>query len=263
MRNQRNQTNSLKHRDFIKKSVFESFMKNVQGGNLKEQISKVKVQRLMRGYFFYLLCSMLFVNAAFAQDNHAPLPPLPVEATFGNNRLHFQAVINRPVSANGKLSFFNLSTGAVDYSNTASETEIVVVNNLTYSLFGNIKLTGGAELHYKLGLVPQLGLQYFKANRTWLVLVNPSINMQPSKSTATIGIVEYKPALSQKTQLYTRAQVLYIQSLEDGKHARSAFMLRAGITKGKFTVGLGVNFDYYGPMKMEKDNVGLFTRLAL
>jgi hypothetical protein len=40
-------------------------------------------------------------------------------------------------------------------------------------------------------------------------------------------------------------------------------MLRAGITKGKFTVGLGANLDYYGPTKMEKDNVGLFTRLAL
>jgi hypothetical protein len=186
-----------------------------------------------------------------------------VEATFGNNRLHFQAVINRPVSANGKLSFFNLSTGAVDYSNTASETEMVVVNNLTYSLFGNIKLTGGAEWHYKLGLVPQVGLQYFKANRTWLVLVNPSINLQPSRSSATIAIVEYKPSISPKVQLYSRAQVLYIQSLQDGKHARSALMLRAGVTKGKFTVGLGANFDYYGPTKMEKDNVGLFTRLAL
>ena len=238
---------------------------------IKDQISKTNVQMSKWGRSFTIhhlpftilfLCSLLFTSATFAQD-HAPLPPLPVEATFGNNRLHFQAVINRPISANGKLSFFNLSTGAVDYSNTASETEMVVVNNLTYSLFGNIKLTGGAEWHYKLGLVPQVGLQYFKANRTWLVLVNPSINMQPSKSTATIGIVEYKPALSQKTQLYTRAQVLYIQSLEEGKHARSAFMLRAGITKGKFTVGLGANFDYYGPMKMEKDNVGLFTRLAL
>lgn len=207
--------------------------------------------------------SLLFASAAFAQDNHAPLPPLPVEATFGNNRLHFQAVINRPVSANGKLSFFNLSTGAVDYSNTASETEMVVVNNLTYSLFGNVKLTGGAEWHYKLGLVPQVGLQYFKANRTWLVLVNPSINLQPSRSSATIAIVEYKPSISAKVQLYTRAQVLYIQNLQDGKHARSALMLRAGITQGKFTVGLGANFDYYGPMKMEKDNIGLFTRLAL
>ncbi len=230
---------------------------------IKEQISNFKVQSAKQGYFFFLLCSLLFASAAFAQDNHPPLPPLPVEATFGTNRLHFQAVINRPVSANGKLSFFNLSTGAVDYSNTASETEIVVVNNLTYALFGNIKVTGGAEWHYKLGLVPQLGLQYFKANRTWLVLVNPSINLQPSKSTATIGIVEYKPALSQKAQLYTRAQVLYIQSLQDGLHARSALMLRAGVTQGKFTIGLGANFDYYGPMKMEKDNVGLFTRLAL
>lgn len=229
---------------------------------IKDQSSKFKVQNAKRGYFFFLLCSLLFANVVFGQD-HAPLPPLPVEATFGNNRLHFQAVINRPVSANGKLSFFNLSTGAVDYSNTASETEMVVVNNLTYALFGNFKVTGGAEWHYKLGLVPQLGLQYFKANRTWLVLVNPSINMQPSKSTATIGIVEYKPALSQKAQLYTRAQVLYIQSLEDGKHARSALMLRAGITHGKFTFGLGANFDYYGPMKNQKDNVGLFTRLAL
>ena len=230
---------------------------------IKEQISNFKVQSAKQGYFFFLLCSLLFASAAFAQDNHPPLPPLPVEATFGTNRLHFQAVINRPVSANGKLSFFNLSTGAVDYSITASETEIVVVNNLTYALFGNIKVTGGAEWHYKLGLVPQLGLQYFKANRTWLVLVNPSINLQPSKSTATIGIVEYKPALSQKAQLYTRAQVLYIQSLQDGLHARSALMLRAGVTQGKFTIGLGANFDYYGPMKMEKDNVGLFTRLAL
>jgi hypothetical protein len=234
---------------------------------IKEQSSKQKVQRGKWGRSFTIhhlpFTILIFCSVVVFGQDHAPLPPLPVEATFGTNRLHFQAVINRPVSANGKLSFFNLSTGAVDYSNTASETEIVVVNNLTYALFGNFKVTGGAEWHYKLGLVPQLGLQYFKANRTWLVLVNPSINLQPSKSTATIGIVEYKPALSQKAQLYTRAQVLYIQSLQDGLHARSALMLRAGVTQGKFTIGLGANFDYYGPMKMEKDNVGLFTRLAL
>jgi hypothetical protein len=246
---------SSKFREQIPKS-------KVQRGNIKEQSSKFKVQSAKQGYFFFLLCSLLFANVVFGQD-HAPLPPLPVEAVFGNNRLQFQAVINRPISADGKLSFFNLSTGMVDYKNTASETEMVVVNNLTYSLFGNIKLTGGAEWHYKLGLIPQLGLQYFKANRTWLVLLNPSLNMRPSKSLGTIGLVEYKPMLSKKTQLYTRAQILHIQNLQEGIHARSALMLRAGITQGKFTVGLGANFDYYGPLKMEKDNVGLFTRLSL
>jgi hypothetical protein len=230
------------------------------------QISKTKDQSSKRGHFFFMLFSLLTANAAFAQDNHAPAmpaPPIPVEATFGNNRVQFIGVLNRPVSANGKLSYFNLSMGMVDYSNTASETEIVIVNNLTYSLFGDIRATAGAEIHYKLGLVPQVGLQYFKANRTWLFLLNPNINFQPSRNFSTIGIVEFKPAISKDLSFYSKAQILHVASLSEGTHARSALMLRAGITKGKFTVGLGANFDYYGPMKIEKDNVGLFTRLAL
>ena len=84
-------------------------------------------------FILLLFCSVV----VFGQD-HAPAmpaPPIPVEATFGTNRLQFQAVINRPISANGKLSYFNLSTGAVDYNNTPSETEMVVVNNLTYTLW--------------------------------------------------------------------------------------------------------------------------------
>ena len=238
-------------------------MFKVQRGNSKDQSSMFKVQSAKGGYFFFLLCSLLFASATFAQDNHAPLPPIPVEATFGHNRIQFIGVINRPVSADGKLSYFNLSTGMVDYKNTASETELVIVNNLTYSLFGNIRATAGAEWHYKLGLVPQVGLQYFKANRTWLFLLNPNMNVQPSRAISTIGIVEFKPAISKDLSFYSKAQILHVASLSEGTHARSALMLRAGITKGKFTVGLGANFDYYGPMKMEKDNVGLFTRLAL
>ncbi|MEY2760282.1 MAG: hypothetical protein RLZZ96_182 [Bacteroidota bacterium] len=230
------------------------------------QISKFKDQSSKNIHFFFLLCSLLFAKAVFAQDNHAPsmpAPPIPVEATFGNNRVQFIGVLNRPVSADGKLSYFNLSMGMVDYKNTASETEMVIVNNLTYTLFGNVRATAGAEWHYKLGLVPQVGLQYFKANRTWLFLLNPNLNLQPSKAISTIGIVEFKPAISKDLSFYSKAQVLHVASLSEGTHARSALMLRAGITKGKFTLGLGANFDYYGPMKIEKNNVGLFTRLAL
>jgi hypothetical protein len=227
------------------------------------QSSKSNVQSSMRIHFFFLLCSLLFAKPAFGQENHAPVPPIPVEATFGNNRVQFIGVLNRPVSADGKLSYFNLSMGMVDYKNTASETEMVIVNNLTYALFGNIRATAGAEWHYKLGLVPQVGLQYFKANRTWLFLLNPNINFQPTRSISTIGIVEFKPAISKDLSFYSKAQILQVASLSEGIHARSALMLRAGITKDKFTVGLGANFDYYGPKKIEKNNVGLFTRLAL
>jgi len=213
--------------------------------------------------FFIFLYVLLLAPATYAQDNHAPLPPIPVETMFGNNRIQFIGILNRPVAKDGKLSYFNLSTGMVDYSNTADQTELVIVNNLTYSLFKNIRATAGAEWHYKLGLVPQVGLQYFKANRTWLFLLNPSINFQPSRSLSTIGIVEFKPAISKAISFYSRSQVLYVHNLSEGVHARSALMLRAGLGFSKFTVGLGTNFDYYGPKKMEKDNVGLFARLNL
>jgi len=209
------------------------------------------------------LYGLLLTPATHAQDNHAPLPPIPVETTFGNNRVQFIGVLNRPVTADGRLGYFNLSTGMVDYSNTPEETELVIVNNLTYSLFKNIRATAGAEWHYKLGLVPQVGLQYFKANRTWLFLLNPSINFQPSRALSTIGIIEFKPAISKTITFYSRAQVLYVQNLSESIHARSALMFRSGLTFSKFTIGLGTNFDYYGPMKMEKDNVGLFARINL
>jgi hypothetical protein len=217
----------------------------------------------MKLFSFIFLYALLLTSATYAQDNHAPLPPIPVESMFGNNRVQFIGVLNRPVTADGRLGYFNLSTGMVDYSNTATETELVIVNNLTYSLFKNIRATAGAEWHYKLGLVPQIGLQYFKANRTWLFLLNPSFNFQPSRSLSTIGIMEFKPAISKAISFYSRTQVLYVHNLSEGDHARSALMLRAGLSFSKFTIGLGTNFDYYGPKKMGKDNFGLFTRLNL
>jgi hypothetical protein len=212
--------------------------------------SSLRGQFSKKLFSFIFLYALLLTPATYAQDSHATLTPIPLEA-------------NRPVTADGKLSYFNLSTGMVDYSNTADETELVIVNNLTYTLFKNIRATAGAEWHYKLGLVPQVGLQYFKANRTWLFLLNPSFNFQPSRSLSTIGIVEFKPAISKAISFYSRTQVLYIQNLSESVHARSVLMLRAGLSFSKFTVGLGTNFDYYGPNKIRNDNVGVFTRLNL
>jgi len=231
-------------------------MSEMLSSNLGGQFSK-------KSFVFIFLFGLLLTPATYAQDKHAPLPPIPVETTFGNNRVQFIGVLNRPVSADGRLSYFNLSTGMVDYSNTPEETELVIINNLTYSIFKNIRATAGAEWHHKLGFVPQVGLQYFKANRTWLFLLNPSFNFQPSRSLSTIGIVEFKPAISKTISFYSRTQVLYVQNLSESVHARSTLMFRAGLTFSKVTVGLGTNLDYYGPMKMEKNNMGLFARLNL
>jgi hypothetical protein len=64
-------------------------------------------------------------------------------------------------------------------------------------------------------------------------------------------------------RLYTRLQGLLVQDIELGAHARSAINVRAGLTFGKYTVGLGSNFDAYGPEKFEKSHHGLFFQLRL
>jgi len=87
--------------------------------------------------------------------------------------------------------------------------------------------------------------------------------MLPNKNLETVGIFEYKPALSPKTRLYTRLQAMYNQDMTLEAHARSAYSVRSGISIKQFTVGLGSNLDYYGPLKFDKTNHGLFVQVRL
>lgn len=204
-----------------------------------------------------LLILCLFPLISFAQA------PIPAEVMFGDNRTNFLMILNRPVDAKGRFHFFNVTVGAADYQNTPSETEIVVNNSLTYALGHNFHATAGAQWHFKLGFVPTVGVEYLKARPDFLLVIFPTFNMLPNRNLETVGILEYKPALSPKTRLYTRLQAMYNQDMTLEAHARSAYSVRAGISIKQFTVGLGSNLDYYGPMKFDKTNHGLFVQVRL
>ena len=204
-----------------------------------------------------LLILSLFPLISFSQA------PIPAEVMFGNNRTNFLMILNRPVDAKGRFHFFNVTVGAADYQNTPSETEIVVNNSLTYALGHNFHATAGAQWHFKLGFVPTVGVEYLKARPDFLLVIFPTFNMLPNKNLETVGIFEYKPALSPKTRLYTRLQAMYNQDMTLEAHARSAYSVRAGISIKQFTVGLGSNLDYYGPLKFDKTNHGLFVQVRL
>ncbi|MHA8053764.1 hypothetical protein [Aquirufa sp. OSTEICH-129A] len=218
---------------------------------------------MKNGLLLFLGILLMGSSSLIAQQVGPPPAPIPVEVMFGNNRMNFQLILNKPIDAKGKFSFFNVTNGAVDYHNKNEETEIVVVNSINYDLGSNFKAGAGAQWHFKLGLVPILGVQYFKANPTWLLLVSPNICFLPTTNMEVVSLAEFKPVLSPKTRLYTRAQVLYNQVIEGGIHARSGYQFRAGISRQKFTYGLGMNFDYYGPFKAEKLNTGAFIRISL
>jgi hypothetical protein len=216
-----------------------------------------------------LLVSLLvFSINAFSQDTKAPqpvipAPPTPVELMLGNNRANLLMIMNRPIDSRKKFSFFNVTVGAADYKNNAAETDMVINNALLYNLGKHFNASMGLQWNYKVGLVPSVGIQYSKATPDYLIVIFPSYNFLPSAGVETVAITEIKPKLSNKTRLYTRVQGLYVQNIKLGVHAKSAFSLRAGLTYGKFSFGIGTNFDYYGPQKIEKANTGVFTQIKL
>jgi hypothetical protein len=206
---------------------------------------------------------LLFVFTCFLYPVLGQKAPLPVEVMAGNNRANLLIIINRPIDAAGKFNFFNVTVGAADYQNTPAETEMVINNSITYALGKGFAASSGLQWHYKLGFVPTIGMQFLKASPDYLIVIFPTYNFKPGPAFETVALAEYKPKLSDKLRLYTRLQGLLVRDLEKGTHARSGTSLRAGVTFDKFTIGLGSNFDAYGPLKFEKSNHGLFFQMRL
>lgn len=78
-----------------------------------------------------------------------------------------------------------------------------------------------------------------------------------------LALVEYKPEINEKLNLYTIVQGLYTHNLGYDYHSRSYVMLRAGLTYKDITFGAAANFDWYGPMKINKNNFGGFVAVNL
>ncbi len=78
-----------------------------------------------------------------------------------------------------------------------------------------------------------------------------------------LGIIEYKPAVSDKWRLYTRLQGTYVNAMTADLHTRSYIRSRVSFTYKEFTFGAGANLEYYGPLKLKQSNIGGFLQVAL
>jgi hypothetical protein len=219
----------------------------------------------MNAPYKYVLFSLLLLKVAIlpAQEiRNIPVnPSIPIEFLIGNNRINYLSSMNRNIT--GKLGFFNLTSAAVDYKNTSSQTEIVLINAGTYKLFNGLQLMAGAQWHYKKGLVPLVGFQWVYANPKWLIVYSPALHFLPYNSIENMFFVEYKHPLKNKLRWFNRLQGMYEQNYEGGSHDRSFVNIRTGIGFGKITLGIGHNLDFYGPAKIRKNNTGLLVRIDL
>ena len=57
--------------------------------------------------------------------------------------------------------------------------------------------------------------------------------------------------------------ILYNYNTKEEFHDHSYLYFRAALSYQNYQLGLGANFDRYGPMKISGDNFGLFLRVLI
>ncbi|MES2795876.1 MAG: hypothetical protein V4683_07925 [Bacteroidota bacterium] len=204
-----------------------------------------------------------FIQTSIAQEKPAISPPVPPEIMLGNERIFFQMSVSKPINTESKFGFFNITTFQTDYKNTKIEQDFVSVSWLHYKIWKGLSPFAGVAMNQAIGFNTITGLQYVFANKEWLVVVAPLMYLKATKDLEYFSKVEFKPALSEKVNLYTNLQILYNKNSKDNLHNRSYLYGRIGLTAKHLTYGLGANFDYYSPLKINKNNFGVFMRADL
>lgn len=221
---------------------------------------------------FYILSAWLLILplSLIAQPlgdgppgDRQPNPPVSVETFAGDRYLNFQMIVTKPFSSASRFSFFNVTNFNGSYQNDLRKNEFLTQALVNYRLFKGVSVAAGATLNYMTGFRPTAGLQYLFANRQWLVVVLPRIDLRDDNNLETFALLEYKPPINQTLGLYTRVQGLYNQNTRQDFHDRSYLYTRVGITYRQFTLGVGANYDRYGPFQVSTAAYGAFLRAEL
>lgn len=206
---------------------------------------------------------ILFGFVTIAQENATVNnPPIVMEAFAGDRALAYQMIINKKLQSIPKLGFFSVTNIQPEWGKPKMD-DYMVQGNLTYSIIRGIDLSSGFIWNPIDGIRPSAGVIFSYGNPKLLAVVNPRVDLTKNANFDALALLEYKPAISNKLNLYTRLQGLYTHNLGHDFHSRSYIMLRAGVTYKDMTFGAATNFDWYGPFKVNKNNFGGFVALSL
>ena len=215
----------------------------------------------------WLFCITLLVGPFFLKAQTHNLtktqlqdPPIPVEALFSNNKLHYQTNVKKTFSPSSRVSFFSLATYTADYKNELSRNRILIEAQISYTIKKGFGVMTGTDINSVTGFSAIVGPQHTFASRKILAVTIASFFLNTKRDFKLFGLYEYKPSIGTGWSLYNRMQFIYNYSLKEGTHNRSYLYLRSGLKKDAFVFGLGANLDQFGPKKTFEDNYGIFLR---
>lgn len=192
-----------------------------------------------------------------------PEPPLPVEFMTGSEGVYFQSVIKKSFKPESKFAFFSIATFMSGYENEPESISIAIPVQIQYELGSGFSAFSGGRINNVVGFSPLVGLQHNIASRELLMISSVNYFVNEDHDLQLFGLYEYKPALANSSQFYTRMQFLYNHNPNEGQHNRSYLYFRLGIKNGKLAYGIGANLDRFGPFKDFIENYGLFMRWDL
>lgn len=220
---------------------------------------KIKTNALGLIVFFFIS------QALYSQDSEPqPIknPPVTAEALFGTRGMAFQMITNKKFQTLPRFGFFSV-TNLVGEWDQRQVNDYMTQGNLTYRLAKGLDVVSGFHVTNVTGFRPTAGLMYTYATPELLLVLSPRADLMADGVLEGLLLLEYRPKISSKMNFYSRIQALYGQSTGTGQHERSYIMARAGLSYHEFSVGLGANSDWYGPMKHYEENFGGFIILQL
>ena len=208
---------------------------------------------------FFLLFTSVLANAQEAVIHNET--PSPVELNIGNNRFGLQFLMNKHFAPTSKFSFLSVTSFESTYKNDINNLDFINNSQVSYEIYKGFGVATGLSVNRVAGLTPIVGLEYVFANKEILLVLTPTYHLSKTQNIEGLALIEYKPKLTEKLNLYSRFQTLYNHNSETNQHERSYMQFRIGVGLGNYQFGLSTNFDYYEPTKVFKDNYGIFLRV--
>jgi len=207
----------------------------------------------------------LSVVVTYAQEKFPVVqnPPVSMEAFGGNRAFAYQLILNKKMQSVPKLGFFSVTNFQTTSWKSSKMNDYMIQGNLSYNFAKRLDVTAGFLWNPVDGIRPSAGLLYSYGTRDLLALANLRTDLTKRANTDILTLVEYKPKVTDKLNLYTRFQGLYTYNFANDFHTRSYIMLRAGLTYKDLSFGVANNFDFYGPNRVYENNLGAFVMINL
>lgn len=206
---------------------------------------------------------ILFSPCSIAQEMpEIKNPPVSIEAFAGNRALGYQMNFSKKLQSISGLGWFSVMNLQPEWGYPEMN-DYMLQGKLTYSIVKGLDIAGGFIWVPIDGIRPSAAIMYSYGSPGLVIIVNPRIDLTKNANFDTMGLVEYKPKVNDKINLYSRIQGLLTRNLGYDQHARSYLMFRAGLTFKDVSFGAASNFDWYGPLKHHEKNFGAFVLFNL